>query len=62
MSGPLPECRCENGYSIHLSNVLTDHFSNSLSEKTTNDIHMKFLQCHFKTTFYQLPLPNHGIY
>ena len=27
---------------IHLSNVLTDHFSNSLSEKTTNDIHMKF--------------------
>ena len=26
---------------IHLSNVLTDHFSNSLSEKTTNDIPMK---------------------
>ena len=36
---------------VHLSNVLTDHFSNSLSEKTTNDIPMKFLQCHFKTTF-----------
>ena len=28
---------------IHLSNVLTDHFSNSFSEKTTNDIPMKFL-------------------
>ena len=47
---------------LHLSNVLTDHFSNSLSEKTTNDIPMNFLQCHFKTTFYQLPLPNRGIY
>ena len=49
-------------WSIHLSNLLTDHFSNSLSEKTTNDIHMKFLQCHFKTTFYWLPLPNREIY
>ena len=47
---------------IHLSNVLTDHFSDSLSEKTTNDIPMKFLQCHFKTNFYWLPLPNRGIY
>ena len=50
------------GIIIHLSNVLTDHFSNPLSEKTTNDIPMKFLQCHFKTTFYRLPLPNRGIY
>ena len=48
--------------SIHLSNVLTNHFSNSHSEKTTNDIHMKFLRCHFKTTFYRLPLPNRGSY
>ena len=47
---------------IHLSNVLTDHFSNSLSEKTTNYIPMKFSQCHFNTTFYRLPLPNRGIY
>ena len=47
---------------IHLSNVLTDHFSNSLSEKTTNDIPMKFIQCHFKTTSYRLQLPNRGIY
>ena len=30
------------GY-IHLSNVLTDHFSNPVSEKTRNDIPMKFL-------------------
>ena len=27
---------------IHLSNVLTDHFSNSLSEKTSNDTNMIF--------------------
>ena len=47
---------------LHLSNVLTDHFSKSLSEKITNDIPMKFLQCHFKTTFYRLPLPNLGFY
>ena len=47
---------------IHLLHVLTDHFSNSLSEKTTNDITMKFLQCHFKTTFYRLSLPNCEIY
>ena len=46
---------------IHLSNVLTDYFSNSLSEKTTNDIPMKFAHCHFKTTFYRMPLSNRGI-
>ena len=39
---------------VHLSKVLTDHFSNSLSEKTTNDIPKKFSQCHFKSTFYRL--------
>ena len=44
------------------ADVLSDHFSNSLSEKATNDIPMKFSQCHFKTTFYRLPLPNRGIY
>ena len=53
---------CSNRSPIHLSNVLTDHFSNFLSEETTNDIRMKFLQCHFKTTFYRLPLPTRGIY
>ena len=47
---------------IHLSNVLTNHCSNSLSEKTTNDSPMNFLQCHFKTTYYRLPLSNRGIY
>ena len=47
---------------IHLSNVLTDHFSNPVSEKTRNDIPMKFLQCYFKTIFYRLLLPNLGIY
>ena len=47
---------------IHLSNVLTDHFSHSLSEKSTNDIPMNFLQCLFKTTFHRLPIPNRGIY
>ena len=49
---------------LHLSNVLTDHFSNSLFfVKTTNDMHMIFLQCHFhfKTIFYRLPLPNREI-
>ena len=50
------------GIIIHLSNVLTDHFSNPLSEKTTNDIPMIFLLCHFKTTFYRLPVPKPGIY
>ena len=29
-------------YTDRRSNVLTDHFSNYLSEKTTNDISMKF--------------------
>ena len=43
---------------IHLSNVLTDHFSNPVSEKTRNDIPMKFLQCYLKTIIYRLPLPN----
>ena len=32
---------------IHLLNVLTDPFSNSLPEKTTKDIRMKFSQCPF---------------
>ena len=36
---------------IHLANVLTDHFSNSLPEKTTKDIPMKFSQCSFKNNF-----------
>ena len=36
---------------IHLSNVLTDHFSNSLPEITTKDIPMKFSQCLFKNIF-----------
>ena len=48
--------------SIHSSKVLTDHFSNSLSEETTNDIPIKFSQCHFNSTFYLLPLSNRGIY
>ena len=39
--------------SIHLSNVLTDHFSNSLPKKTTKDIPMKFSQCPFKNIFYR---------
>ena len=43
---------------VRLSKVLTDHFSNSLFEKTINDIPMKFSGCHFKTTFYRLPLSN----
>ena len=47
---------------LHLSNVLTDHFSNSLPEKTTKDIPMKFSQCPFKTIVYRLPLSNRGIY
>ena len=37
--------------SIHLSNVLTDHFSNSLPEETYKDVPMKFSQCPFKTLF-----------
>ena len=41
---------------------LTDHFLNSLSEKTTNDTPMKYSQRHFRSTFYQLPFSNHGIY
>ena len=47
---------------IHLSNVLTDHFSNSISEKTTKGILMKFSQCPFKNFFHGLPLSNRGIY
>ena len=47
---------------IHLSNVLTDHFSNSISEKTTKGILMKFSQCPFKNIFHWLPLSNRGIY
>ena len=43
---------------IHGSKVLTDHFSNSFPEKTTNDIPMKFSQCPFKTIFYRLQLSN----
>ena len=35
---------------------------NSLSEKTTNDTTMKLSQCHFKSTFYPLPLANRRIY
>ena len=46
---------------IHSSKVLTDHFSNSLSEKTTNGITIEFSQCNFKSTFYRLPLSNRGI-
>ena len=48
--------------SLHLSNVLTDHFSNSLPEKTTIDIPVKFSQYPFKNIFYRLPLSNRGIY
>ena len=44
------------------SNVLTDHFSNSLPEKTTKDIPMKFLQCPFDNILYRLLLSNHRIY
>ena len=47
---------------IHLSNFLTDHFSNSLPEKTTKDIRMKFSQCPFKNILYRLPLSNRGTY
>ena len=47
---------------IHLSNVLTDHFSNPLPEKTTKDIPMKFSQYPFKNIFCRLPLSNRGIY
>ena len=36
---------------IHLSNVLAEHFLNSLPEKTTKDIRMKFSQCPFKNIF-----------
>ena len=48
--------------SIHLSNVLTDHFLNSLPEKTTKGIPMKFSQCPFKNIFHRLPLSNCDIY
>ena len=48
--------------SVHLSNVLTDHCSNSLPEKTTKDIPMEFSQYPFKDTFHRLPLSNRGIY
>ena len=47
---------------IHLSNVLTDHFSNSLPEKTTKDIPMKFSQCPLKNIFHRLQLSNREIY
>ena len=47
---------------IHLSNVLTDHFSNSLPEKTTKDIPIKFSQYPLKNIFYRLQLSNRGIY
>ena len=47
---------------IHLSNVLTDHFSNSLLEKTTKDIPMKFSEYIFMNIFHRLPLSNCGIY
>ena len=47
---------------LHLSNVLTDHFSNSLPEKTTKDIPLKFSQCPFRNIFNRLPLSNRGIY
>ena len=47
---------------LHLSNVLTDHFSNSISEKTTKGILMNFSQCPFKNIFHRLPLSNGGIY
>ena len=53
--------RCLKGR-IHSSKVQTDHFSNSLSEKTTNDIPIKFSQCHFKSPFYRLPFLNRGFY
>ena len=47
---------------IHLSNVLTDHFSNSISEKNTKGIPTKFSQCPFKNILHRLPLSNRGIY
>ena len=47
---------------IHLSNVLTDHFLNSLPEKTNKGIPMKFSQCPFKNIFFRLPLSNCDIY
>ena len=37
-------------------------FSNSISEKTTKGILMKFSQCPFKNIFHRLPLSNRGIY
>ena len=57
--------RADSGWDcayIHLSNVLTDHFSNSISEKTTKGILMKFSQCPFKNILHRLPLSNRGIY
>ena len=53
---------CSSNTDIHLSNVLTDHFSNSLPEKTTKDIPMKVSQYPFKNIFFRLPLSNRGIY
>ena len=47
---------------LHLLNVLTDHFSNSLPEKTAKDIPLKFSQCPFNTIFNRLPFSNRGIY
>ena len=57
-------CRGKNNvlFSIHLSNVLTDHFSNPLPEKTNEDIPMKFSQCPFKNIFYRLTLSNRVFY
>ena len=47
---------------IHLSNVLTDHFSNYLPEQATKDIRLKFSQCPLKNIFNRLPLSNRGIF
>ena len=58
--------KCKGAYPlttyIYISNVLTDHISNSLPQKTTKDIAMKISQCPFKNCFYRLPLSNRGIY
>ena len=55
------EVNCHDAQAIHLSNVLTDHFSISLPEKTTEDIPMNFSQYPFKNIFNRLPLSNRGI-
>ena len=61
-AGDFAVCNTLGPMDIHLSNVLTDHFSNSLPEKTTKGILMKFSQCPFKNIFYRLPFSNRGIY